>query len=397
MSITFACPGCGSLRTLNRLIGPLMVAILLASAPSSFAQTAAPTPTAAPVATPSVEFPSADPLNKAIDAINADKTITTVNKEKSVTAAVEEYKKKIGALKMKWDAEVVDVAVSDKATSTYSVIVTIPQLSFLGNITITQPLDEKYATKLVVGKNPNFKVTMTFRLKYPDEKDSLYGVVRDKISIDNAPMPLVRPTPTATAAPTSTSTGPINLLRYVDPAKDAVSGTWSLNNGELTSSGNENRLEFPYHPPDEYDFEISFTIQKANTSLGQILSKAGIQFCWKCAGWKNTVAGFEMIDGKSCLSNPSTAKSTLAPAVKHTSLVQVRRESIKGYIDGQLVSQYHTTYGDMSLDASYKIPGKDCLGLATWYGPVIFHSVRILEVTGKGKLLREPLVTTTRP
>jgi hypothetical protein len=201
MSIQFSCPGCGSPKIHSRSIDTLLVvAILLAFAPSAFAQvpaTAAPAQTPAvpapplpPSTRPSLEFPSADPLNQAIDAIKKDKTLTTLQQENKIKAAVETFEKtKIKPMKLKWDAEIVDVGVSDKATSTYTLIVAVPQLSFLGNITITQPIDEIYASKLVVGKNKNFQIAMTFKLVPPDLTNPLYTVARDTITIDNAPAP----------------------------------------------------------------------------------------------------------------------------------------------------------------------------------------------------------------
>lgn len=51
----------------------------------------------------------------------------------------------------------------------------------------------------------------------------------------------------------------LDLLALVDPAKDAVSGSWKTNEeGLVGGPGDLTRIELPYEPPEEYDFRVTF-------------------------------------------------------------------------------------------------------------------------------------------
>ena len=54
-------------------------------------------------------------------------------------------------------------------------------------------------------------------------------------------------------------TAEIDLLAMIDPARDAVKGTWTMENGRLVSDdGESSRLEIPYVPSEEYSFTMEF-------------------------------------------------------------------------------------------------------------------------------------------
>src|SRR5688572_18760468 len=101
----------------------------------------------------------------------------------------------------------------------------------------------------------------------------------------------------------------IDLLALVDPARDAVQGTWTLENGRLVSDdGGASTLEIPYELPDEYTFTIEFVRRKGNDAVNQILARAGKAFVWQMGGWDNTVFGLSEVDGKRANENPTTVK-----------------------------------------------------------------------------------------
>lgn len=56
--------------------------------------------------------------------------------------------------------------------------------------------------------------------------------------------------------------GAIDLMPLVDVSKDAIKGTWELKDSRLISRPFKSaNLELPYHPPEEYDFHVTFTRQ----------------------------------------------------------------------------------------------------------------------------------------
>jgi hypothetical protein len=189
----------------------------------------------------------------------------------------------------------------------------------------------------------------------------------------------------------------VDLMKYVDPKQDFLGGSWSLRGGVLVGSGRPACLQFPYHPPEEYDFEITFTMARPSSSVSMILVGPGTQFSWSCPGYDSTVVGFELVNGAEVNKNPSAAKIVMAPGAKHVSLVQVRKDSVKGFLDGKLMVDWKTDFKDMSIYGSYRQADTKCLGLAVWYDPVTFLSARVTEIGGRGKVLRDPIATTPAP
>ncbi|MCY3018717.1 MAG: protein kinase [Planctomycetota bacterium] len=182
----------------------------------------------------------------------------------------------------------------------------------------------------------------------------------------------------------------VDMLALVDPGKDAVLGTWLLKPGEGLVSGMEQlaRIEMPYQPPEEYDVRIVFTRRNSPRSecLVQVLAKSERQFEYVLGGWRNLVAGFETISGVRADSNFSNTHSEgiLNTGQKYTSLVQVRNDGVKAYLDGKLVSQWLTDFSDMGVHAEWKLRDGGVAGVGTCESEFCFHSIQVLEVTGKG-------------
>ncbi len=194
------------------------------------------------------------------------------------------------------------------------------------------------------------------------------------------------------ATTTSTTKGGIvDLLKMIDPQKDAVNGKWEMRDGSWVSdNSNQARLEISYQPPEEYDFRITFTRTKGNDVVAQILSKNGRQFMWG-AGWgQDKYLSFELIDGKGAGFNKTTIERSgyLKNGKMHTSLVEVRKEGVKAYLDGKLMSEYKTNYDDLSLVSTWQLRDSNSLGIGSHASPTIFHKIELREVTGKGKRLR---------
>lgn len=186
--------------------------------------------------------------------------------------------------------------------------------------------------------------------------------------------------------------GYVNLLRLVDPAKDAVLGAWKLEDGKLIGpTGKLVRLEFPYQPPAEYDFRVVFTRVSGANNVSQVLSRQGKAFLWimelglaraalaVCRGQWITDAG-----------NPSLVElqTTMNDAGPHTSLLEVRKDRIRCFFDGKLVRDYKTDYADLTMNPDWKLRSDQVLGLGLWETVAEFSRVELVEVSGKGKRTR---------
>lgn len=186
--------------------------------------------------------------------------------------------------------------------------------------------------------------------------------------------------------------GPINLLKLIDLKKDAMGGEWKLDGTAVVSDISDcPRLEIPYQPPEEYDFRIVITRRSGEMlDAFQILSYGGKNFMW-CSAGRTGNFGFGMCKGKWAPdpTNPSYVKgpTTGDAGVTQTSLVEVRKDGVKAYLDGKLISQWKT-YADLSMNSGWALHDEKRLGIGTWKTAIAFQKIEVVEISGKGKLLR---------
>lgn len=182
---------------------------------------------------------------------------------------------------------------------------------------------------------------------------------------------------------------PINLLALLDPKRDSVTGQWTRGSntliGDVAKKQRTARIEIPYEPPAEYDFRIEFTPQEA-VGGGQYLTAFGRDFAWDFfAGAKNRACGFEFVDDLPLLQNTSCVM--LSPVVagrRYVSLVEVRRGSVRGFLDDQLVTERMTDYRDMSTPPYWKLTHENRLGLGC-SGRMTFHRAELRGIGGRGR------------
>jgi hypothetical protein len=186
--------------------------------------------------------------------------------------------------------------------------------------------------------------------------------------------------------------GFVNLLKMVDPGKDAILGTWKMEEGKLVAGpGKLVRLEFPYQPPAEYDFRVVFSRVSGGNNVSQILSRQGKGFIW-IMELALSRGGFGLCRGMwiTDAANPSLTELTAQQndAGPHTSVLEVRKDRIRCFFNGKLVRDYKTDYADLSMNPDWKLRSEQLLGLGCWESPTEFHRVDVIEVSGKGKRTR---------
>ncbi len=182
--------------------------------------------------------------------------------------------------------------------------------------------------------------------------------------------------------------GLVDLMKLIDPTKDTISGNWKFENNKLVSDNTAGaRIQISYQPPEEYDYQIVFTRLEGKETVMQILNKSGRSFSWIMGGWNNSVCGFETVKGRDSNDNPTTVKSGIENGKTYTSLLQVRNEGIKAFLDGKLISEWKE-FNDMKLGSFWKLRDENALGLGTWLSPTQFHKIEVKEISGKGRKLR---------
>ncbi len=206
--------------------------------------------------------------------------------------------------------------------------------------------------------------------------------------------PPAEPAPTAPSDPVLASEEPwkqaVDLLPFVDPAKDAVVGTWGRKDGGLVSDAARfARLEIPYEPPAEYDFRIVFTRQMGSDVV-QILSRSGRSFYWDMAADRNRIFGLGTIRGAPAIQipqNPTAQRRAtgLVDGRRHVSIVRVRQDGVQAYLDGKLLAEWKPASGDLGIIPEWRLRSEGALGLGNWESPTTYHAVQLLEVSGAGK------------
>ena len=192
----------------------------------------------------------------------------------------------------------------------------------------------------------------------------------------------------AALAKANTTPGFVNLLPLVEPDKGTIEGKYVMEKGALVSSGKgQERLEIPYEVPEEYDYQVSFTQKEGKNCVVQILSGNGHPFIW-VMGTGGTFT-FHYVKGAGTGSNKTTVKvAGIKDNKRYTSVLKVRKNGVQAFLDGKLISKWDTDFSDSEPAGFWALRNKKALGVGNASGTVVFHSIEVREVTGKGKILK---------
>ena len=196
-----------------------------------------------------------------------------------------------------------------------------------------------------------------------------------------APKPVVTPVTPPKAKPGEE----VDLMLFIDPARDATRGNWRREGGDIISDESGPAiLEINYPVPAEYDFRIEFTSQDCVQQLlyKPDVGRLGVAFNW-CMG-VGDVSGFESINGAHVFDEgaPGAVREPMQHGKRHTSLVKVRNNRVDAYLDGRLLVSWETDYSDLGRLAEWPTKGFRKLGLGTWNKPSRFHKVTVTDRTG---------------
>jgi serine/threonine protein kinase/formylglycine-generating enzyme required for sulfatase activity len=191
----------------------------------------------------------------------------------------------------------------------------------------------------------------------------------------------------APPAPAAAQTTKVNLLPLVDPRRDAVAGNWQVTNDGLECEASEAaRVRIPYRPVGEYDFRIVFTRRKGSKGVVQALSHAGSGFVWSM-GAAGKWCGFEELVGKDAGAG-LRVEASLENGERHESIVQVRENAVRAYLDKSLLFDYPTSYVDLRMPATWSLKDGSLLGVGSADGAVCFHEMEVIERSGPGSVVR---------
>jgi hypothetical protein len=171
----------------------------------------------------------------------------------------------------------------------------------------------------------------------------------------------------------------VDLLTLIDPAQDAVSGTWRLEAGALISPSQTGyaKLEIPCGPSEEYDLVLSIERLGPKESFVVGLVGAGRQFTThldaKLFG-KNSklispcTTGLRLIDGQA--ENETVRREpVLAEQGVSEVVCSVRKGGIAVQVNGQQIIDWKGNLARLSLPRQWTVPNKSALFLGTYDCP----------------------------
>ena len=172
----------------------------------------------------------------------------------------------------------------------------------------------------------------------------------------------------------------IDLLALIDVQRDTVKGEWKKEGGELNSNNVTNaRIKLPWNPPEEYDLRVSFTRKKNGPDIVVILPRGDQSMMLLMGGWNNTITGFEKINGKRANDNPTTVKQTLPVDKKFDLVLQVRRQTVRAFVNGTFLTEYRSELGKTALNDDWVLPAGS-LAVGSHVSSTTFHSIQAIPV-----------------
>jgi hypothetical protein len=229
---------------------------------------------------------------------------------------------------------------------------------------------------------------------YEQAEEKMTGLTKVRVTKriaeiqDELPASLLKP---ATGASTSVAAKGrvIDLLKLIDVQRDTIKGTWRMQDGVLLCESMHlvPKIYMPYIPPEEYDVKMTWSQPTVRHDLNIIMPKAGASAVWMVGGEGGRMA-FN-VDVPFGEKNPAlkTMPGAFVANRKYTTVVQVRNDGLKAFIDGAEVLSYKTDFKDLKPDSYRSLPDPSRLAIGT-DDPTVFHSLEVLEVTGTGKFLQ---------
>jgi hypothetical protein len=192
--------------------------------------------------------------------------------------------------------------------------------------------------------------------------------------------PIANAIPQPEAPPAVAGKKTIDLVPLFDQKKDVALGRWVVvkNTLHCNDMSNVPRIQFPYEPPQEYDYIVTFSQPTLRNGVSLVMpNPKGGMFHFGFGfhgGWRYDLHG----------SNFGTVPNMLSANKAYTVTVQVRRDGVKALLDGKELLAHKTDFRDLTCDGYRDMPNKKFLALAC-DDPTVFHYVQVVEITGAGK------------
>ncbi len=202
---------------------------------------------------------------------------------------------------------------------------------------------------------------------------------------------------TSSSASVSKSTAPrgrtVNLAELVVIEEDAhPASKWQMNGKlvECTQMHAVPKVYLPYIPPEEYDFRIQWAQPNLRHSVGHLLPNGdgGNYYCGVGPGHARGDKTYVRLDEGQDANYKQHANFTVEANTKHESVLKVRKDGLRFFVDGKLVCEYRGDPNKLVTDVWHRSKKPEQLGIYC-DDPTLFSVIEVTEITGKGKILRK--------
>jgi hypothetical protein len=190
----------------------------------------------------------------------------------------------------------------------------------------------------------------------------------------------------------STKSQWIDLLKLIDPEKDAVTGKWERTKAGLATPATgeaRSRVQIPLMPSGSYDLEVKFVRVSGHEDVALCLPAGSGSVTLIMSAWDgNNVSGLGLVNGRNGNQNETTVKpGALANGHLYTAFIRVAvdntRADITITLDGKPYIKWAGPQQGLSPDASWGLRNTRCVGLGACNSEVVFHSVGLRMLSGK--------------
>ncbi len=195
-------------------------------------------------------------------------------------------------------------------------------------------------------------------------------------------------TPVGPATPTPSGQW-IDLLALVDPARDAVKGEWSHEDGCLVMRGpGGTRLAIPVAVEGDYQLQVEFAQMRGNNEVAVILPVRSCATALLIGKEVRRRSGLFWAKDGATMVSPAPLKMREPHVLDVTVRSAAERADIDVSLDDKPYFRWQGPQGSLTVWDAYRLPDRKCVGLGAWGGELVFKSVRLRMLSGRARLLR---------
>lgn len=178
-----------------------------------------------------------------------------------------------------------------------------------------------------------------------------------------------------------------NVLKQVDPARDAVEGRWDFDRNHLQSEATPNaRIALPSVPHGDYELRLTFARVVGQGAVSVMLPVGDAQVMVVLAGDTDGPSGLDYVDGRrNEVSTDTQLELTNHRVYRMKATVRTRGADarIDVDIDDRPFVRWRGVQSALALPPQWQLKGGATLGIGSANSVVQVHTVRVRTVPGE--------------